>query len=138
MSDITNFPDLGARITQKIIKAGIEVHRELGPGLLESVYEICLEIEFKKAGLFYERQKKIPVYYKGYKLDHCFKADFIVENKVIIELKTVEALLPLHHAQLMSYMKMKGLELGLLMNFNSPLLKDGIKRIALSQNREDR
>ena len=136
MSDITNFPDLGSRINQQIIKAGIEVHKELGPGLLESIYETCLEIEFRKEGIQYERQKEIPVFYKGQKTSQSFKADFIVENKVIIELKTVETLLPLHHAQLMSYMKLSGIELGLLMNFNSPLLKNGIKRIALSHKKE--
>jgi GxxExxY protein len=132
MSDITQFPDLGARITQKIIGAGIEVHQALGPGLLENAYEECLAIQMKMDGLAFERQKTLPVVYKGITLDLTYKADFIVENQVIVELKAVEKMLPLHEAQLLTYMKLSRMQLGLLMNFNTVLLKDGIKRMALS------
>ena len=131
MNNVTQFPDLGSQITQKIIKAGIEVHRHMGPGLLESVYEACLEIEFQHMGLSYERQKALPITYNGVTLKETFRADFIVEDKVIIELKSVEKLVPVHEAQLLSYMKLGHIPLGLLMNFNSVLLKDGIRRIAL-------
>ncbi len=132
MSDVTNFPDLGARLSQKIIGAGIEVHRELGPGLLEGVYEECLAIQMKEYGLDFERQKVIPVFYKGIKLDATYKADFVVENQIIIELKAVETILPIHEAQLLTYLKLSDMSLGLIMNFNTVLLKDGIKRMALS------
>jgi len=133
MSDITKFPDLGSRLTQKIIKCAIEVHKELGPGLLESVYEHGLAYELEKENLKFERQKQIPIFYKGHQLKECFRADFIIEDKIILELKTVEALIPLHHAQILSYMKLTNLDLGLLLNFNAPLMKDGIKRVAWSE-----
>ena len=133
MSDITKFPDLGARLSQKIIGAGIEVHKYLGPGLLESIYEEALAIELKHAGLAFERQKSIPVEYKGIPIGNNFKADFIVEDKMIIELKSVEKVMPIHEAQLLTYMKLSNIELGLIMNFNTVLLKDGIKRMALSR-----
>ncbi len=133
MSDIIQFPDLGGRLTQKIIKCAIEVHKELGPGLLESVYEHGLAYELEKSDLKFERQKEIPILYKGHRLKDCFRADFIVENQVILELKTVEKLIPLHHAQILSYIKLTKLDLGLLLNFNAPLMKDGIKRVAWSE-----
>lgn len=133
MTDVTNFLDLGARLSQKIIGAGITVHKTLGPGLLESIYEECLAIQMKQDGLVFERQKLIPVFYQGIKLDMTFKADFIVEDKIIIELKAVENILPIHEAQLLTYMKLSGIPLGLIINFNTVLLKDGIKRMALSQ-----
>lgn len=132
MTDVTQFPDLGARLSQKIIGAAIEVHQALGPGLLESIYEECMSLQMKEDGLSFERQKEIPVVYKGKKLDVTYKADFIVENKIILELKAVEKVLPIHEAQLLTYLKLAGLSLGLFMNFNSVLLKDGIKRMALS------
>lgn len=133
MSDVTQFPDLGAQLSQKIIGAGIAVHQELGPGLLENVYEECLAIELREQGLSYERQRAIPVSYKGAMLDVSYKADFIVEGGIIIELKAVEKILPIHEAQLLTYLKLSGISLGLILNFNSVLLKDGIKRMALSQ-----
>ena len=132
MSDITKFPDLGARLTHKIIAAAIEVHKYFGPGLLESLYEEALAIEMKNSGLSFEKQKPVNLVYHGENLGLAFRADFIVENQVIIELKAVEKLMPIHEAQLLSYMKLTNTTLGLLMNFNSVLMKDGIKRMALS------
>lgn len=132
MSDITQFPDLGARLSEKVIRAGIAVHQALGPGLLENIYEECLAIELKDQGIAFERQKMIPVVYKGHPLDLSYKADFVIENQMIVELKALEKILPIHEAQLLTYLKLSGIELGLLMNFNTVLLKDGIKRMALS------
>lgn len=132
MSDITQFPDLGARLSEKVIGAGIAVHQALGPGLLENIYGECLAIELKDQGIAFERQKMIPVVYKGHPLDLSYKADFVIENQMIVELKALEKILPIHEAQLLTYLKLSGIELGLLMNFNTVLLKDGIKRMALS------
>ena len=132
MSDITQFPDLGARLTQKIIGAGIKVHQALGPGLLESIYEECMAIQMRTDGLAFERQKPMDVFYEGVKLDIGYKVDFLIENQVVVELKAVEKLLPIHEAQLLTYMKLGKIDLGLLINFNTVLLKDGIKRMALS------
>ena len=115
------------KITEKIIGCGIEVHRELGAGLLEGVYESALCIELKKSGLSYERQKALPVEYKGYKIGE-FRIDILVENSVVVELKSVERFDPVFEAQILSYMKLGKYKIGLLMNFNSKLLKDGIKR----------
>ena len=116
-------------ITEKIIGAAIDVHKALGPGLLESAYEECLCYELKQAGLFIERQVPLPVVYKEVLLDCGYRLDVIVENSVIVELKTVEALKPIHEAQLLTYLKMTNKQIGLLINFNVPALKDGIKRI---------
>lgn len=118
------------RITEKIIGCGIEVHRELGAGLLESVYESALCIEFLNNGLFYERQKALPLEYKGYKIGD-FRIDLIVENSIVVELKSVDRFDPVFEAQILSYMKLGKYKLGLIMNFNSPLLKDGIKRFII-------
>lgn len=133
MSDITQFPDLGARLSHKIIESAIEVHKYFGPGLLESVYEEALAVEMKNNGLVFDKQKPINVTYNGHDLGVGFRADFIVEDQVILELKTVDKLLPLHEAQILTYMKLTKTQLGLLLNFNSPLMKDGVKRMALSQ-----
>jgi GxxExxY protein len=110
-------------ITEKIIGCAIEVHRHLGPGLLESAYEECLCYELKNAGLRFVRQKGIPVIYKSIKLDYGYRMDILVESEIIIELKTVEALHPVHHAQLLTYMKFSRKSIGLLINFNVLLLK---------------
>ena len=118
-------------ISEKIIGCAIEVHRNLGPGLLESVYESALSIELREQGLNFERQKVLPVRYKGTTIGD-FKLDILVENTVVVELKSVERIDPIFNAQLLSYLKMGGYKLGLLINFNSKLLKDGIKRIILS------
>ena len=115
-------------ISRQIINAAIEVHKELGAGLIESVYEYCLLNELECKGLRAERQVQLPVYYKGRQLDKNFVIDILVENKIILELKSVEILLPIHEFQLLTYLKLSGKKLGLLINFNVPLLKDGIRR----------
>ena len=118
------------RITETIIGACIEIHRELGPGLLESAYEECLCYELSKGGLTFERQKPLPVVYKEVLLDCGYRMDLVVANCVVVELKSVEHLAPIHEAQLLTYLKIAKLPLGLLINFNVPVLKQGIKRIA--------
>jgi len=118
-------------ITEAIIGCAIKVHKELGPGLLESAYEECLVYELKQTGLNAERQVPIPVVYKDIKLDCGYRADVLVENKVIIELKTVDAIAPVHEAQILTYLKFAKKEVGLLINFNVTILKNGIKRYRL-------
>lgn len=115
-------------IATKIIGAAIEVHKQLGPGLLESTYETCLAYELKKAGLNIQQQLVLPVVYKEVKLNAGYRIDLLVEGKVIIEIKSVEALADIHTAQLLTYLKLKDLKLGLLINFNVILLKNGLKR----------
>lgn len=115
-------------LTEKIIQSCIEVHNELGPGLLESVYEICATEVLRKNGLRVESQVKLPVTFKGKKLDKEFIIDLLVEDRIVLELKSVEVLLPIHEAQLVTYLKLADKKLGLLINFNVPLLKQGIKR----------
>ena len=117
------------RLSNVIIGAAIVVHRELGPGLLESVYEACLKYELAQQGLRVESQVPQPVIYKGIHLGCGYRLDLLVENLVIVELKTVESLQPIHDAQLLTYLKLKKLWLGLLINFNVPILKNGIKRL---------
>lgn len=116
------------RIGKQIVQSAFEVHKELGPGLLESVYEICLVSELENRGLFIERQLCIPVNYKGKQLQKNFLIDLMVEKAVIIELKAVEMLLPVHEVQLLTYMKLAEIKLGYLINFNVSLIKQGIKR----------
>ena len=118
-------------LSGKIIGAAIEVHRELGPGLLESAYEECLCHELSAIGLAFERQKQLPVMYKGIALDCGYRLDVVVESQIIVELKAVEALLPIHKAQMLTYLKLSGLRLGLIMNFNVDTLTKGLKRIVL-------
>lgn len=118
-------------ITEKIIGCAIEVHRNLGPGLLESAYEECLAYELRNIGLFVERQKAVPVIYKEIKLDCGYRIDILVENSVIIELKSVDALNPIHEAQILTYLKFAEKQIGLLINFNVTLLKNGLKRYRL-------
>jgi len=117
-------------LTERVIGACIEIHRALGPGLLESAYEECLCHELSVAGIKFERQKPLPVRYKEVNLECGYRLDLVVEQKLIVELKAVESLLPIHEAQLLTYLKLSGLTLGLLINFNVPVLKAGIKRIA--------
>ena len=117
-------------ISRDVIGAALDVHRALGPGLLESAYETCLAYELANRGLKVERQKDIPLHYKGVEMECGFRMDLLVESRVVVELKTVERFLPLHDAQLLSYLKLSGCQLGLLINFNVPLLRDGIKRVA--------
>jgi GxxExxY protein len=116
-------------VSGQVIGAAIDVHRELGPGLLESVYEVCLVYELRQRGLGVERQVAQPVFYKGLQLECGYRLDLLVENRVIVELKAVEAILPIHAAQLLTYLKLRKLRLGLLINFNVPILKNGIKRL---------
>ena len=116
------------KITEAIIGCAIEVHRQLGPGLLESAYEECLCYELLKAGLKYERQKPVPVVYKEIKLDCGYRIDVLVENSVVVELKTVEVFSPVHEAQVLTYMKFANKNIGLLINFYVTILKNGIKR----------
>lgn len=117
------------RLTREIIGAAIEVHRELGPGLLESAYEQCLCHELSLRGLKFQRQVELPVTYKGIRLDCGFRMDIVVEGIVVVELKTVDTLLPIHQAQMLTYLKLYHRQVGLLLNFNVPVLKDGLKRI---------
>jgi GxxExxY protein len=112
-----------------IVNTAYEIHTKLGPGLLESVYEEILFYELVKQGLSVERQKAIPVFWDGLKMDIGFRADLIVENKVIVELKSVETVSPVHPKQLLTYLRITGLKLGLLINFNEKLIKNGITRI---------
>ena len=116
-------------ISSKIIGAAIEVHKQLGPGLLESTYETCLAYELKQMELDVKQQQALPVVYKEVKLDAGYRIDLLIENKVIIEIKSVEALADIHTAQLLTYLKLKDLKLGLLINFNSVRVIDGLKRI---------
>jgi len=118
------------KITEKIIGCCIEVHKQLGPGLLESVYESALCIEFQRNDILFERQKSLPVIYKGEKIGD-FRIDLLVAKTIVIELKSVERMDPVFEAQILSYMKLGTYKLGLLINFNSKLLKNGIKRFVL-------
>ena len=133
MIDLINHRDTETQrlnqITEKIIGCSIEVHRALGPGLLESAYEECLCYELSQSGLRFERQVPLPVAYKGVNLDCGYKMDLVVKNLVIIEIKAVEHLIPVHEAQLLSYLKLANKPLGLLMNFHVSALKNGLKRI---------
>ena len=117
------------KITGAIISCAIAVHRELGPGLLESAYEACLTYELIEREILAERQKALPVTYREVSLDCGYRIDLLVENQVIVELKTVESLAPIHEAQLLSYLKLSGCAVGLLINFNVRVLKNGIRRI---------
>jgi GxxExxY protein len=118
-------------LSHEIIGAAIEVHRNLGPGLLESAYEQCLAHELSQRGIAFELEKSVPVEYKGVKLNCGFRLDLLVGGLVIVEVKAVEALTPTHSAQIMTYLKLTGCKLGLLLNFNEWRLADGIKRIVL-------
>jgi GxxExxY protein len=117
-------------LTGSVIGAAIEVHKTLGPGLLESIYEECLCRELELREISYERQKEIPIEYKGSKLDCSYRIDILVANKLILEIKACEVIQGVHEAQLLTYLKLTGLKVGLLINFNVPVLKEGIKRIA--------
>ena len=117
------------RITDSIIGAAIEVHRALGPGLLESAYEACLAFELAQYGLVVEQQKPLPVVYREVKLDCGYRLDLLVEGRVIVEIKAVNRLAPIHQAQLLSYLKLSGCKVGLLINFNVEVVKDGIRRV---------
>jgi GxxExxY protein len=116
-------------LAERVIGAAIEVHSHLGPGLLESAYEECLCYELSRQGLTFRRQVYIPVQYKGVSLDCCYKMDLVVEDAVVIEVKSVETVLPVHAAQLLTYLECAGKRVGLLINFNETTLKLGLKRV---------
>ena len=115
-------------LTYKIIGCAYDVHKALGPGLLESTYEQCLCFELEKLGIKYEKQKELPINYKGITIDNGYRIDILVEDKIVIELKSVEILQPIHSAQLMTYLKLSQKQLGLLINFNVTNLQNGIRR----------
>ncbi len=117
------------KLSEKIIGAAIEVHKVLGPGLLESTYERCLVHELTLQGIYAERQRKQPIHYKGLEIDEGYRIDILVDGQIILELKVVDRLNKIHMAQLLTYMKLSGCHLGYLINFNVRLLKDGIKRM---------
>jgi GxxExxY protein len=119
------------KITETVIGAAMAVHRELGPGLLESAYEACMVFELADRGLAVEQQKPLPVNYRDVKLDCGYRLDLLVDGRVIVELKAVEKLEPIHEAQLLSYLKLSGCKVGLLINFNVRVLKLGIRRLVL-------
>jgi GxxExxY protein len=121
----------GSAISERLIGFAIEVHRQLGPGLLESAYEECLCFELKQSGIAYARQVPLPVTYKQVRLEAGYRMDIVVEQELIVEIKAIERLLPIHEAQMLTYLKLSGLKIGLLLNFNSILLKDGLKRVVL-------
>ncbi len=116
-------------ITQAIIGAAMDVHRELGPGLLESAYEACLAYELIQRGFKVERQKELPVKYRNVTLDCGYRMDLLVQDKVVVEVKAIESLHPVHKAQLLSYLRLSGHKVGLLINFNVTVLKTGIQRV---------
>ena len=118
-------------LTSQIIGAAIEVHRHLGPGLLESTYETCLEYELKLLGRKVERQKKLAIKYKELALDNAYRIDLVIEDRVVVELKVVSEITSVHEAQVLTYLKHSGKHVGLLINFNVALLKDGIRRFKM-------
>ena len=120
---------LHAGITEKVLGAALKVHTALGAGCLETTYDACLSYQLNKDGISFTHQVRLPIVYDGIQLDAAYRIDFIVENCVIVELKAVEKLLPLHLAQILTYLKLSGDQLGLLINFNVPHLRDGIRRV---------
>jgi GxxExxY protein len=124
-------PEETDEVASKVVDAAFAVHTALGPGLLESVYEVCLLRELNKRGLNADRQVMLPIVYDGLRLDAGLRLDLVVERRVVVELKAVDALLAVHKAQLLTYLKLSGYRLGLLVNFNTALIKYGIRRIAL-------
>ena len=117
------------QLSHRVSGAAIEVHRHIGPGLLESAYQSCLVFELKQLGMRVEEQRPLPVIYKQVKLDCGYRLDVVVEDEIIAEIKAIEKLLPIHDAQLLSYLRLANKRVGLLMNFHVPVLKDGLKRI---------
>jgi GxxExxY protein len=128
MTEMTEKESLD-KITEVIIGAAIKVHRALGPGLLESAYEACLTYELAECGLSVERQKPLPLVYRDVQLDCGYRLDLLVEGRVIVEIKAIDRLMPIHQAQLLSYLKLSGCKVGLLINFNVLLLKNGVVRV---------
>jgi len=126
-----NFTDDRDPLSKKVIGCAIEVHRALGPGLLESAYEECLAYELTASGLHIARQVPLPVVYKGVRLECGYRIDMIVEDMLLLELKAVDAMLPIYEAQVLTYLRLRNLNVGLLINFHTRLLRDGIKRLVL-------
>ncbi len=120
-------------ITKSIIGAAIQVHKNLGPGLLESAYEACLAYELGKRGLRFEKQKPLPLVYEQVKLDCGYRIDFVVEGSVVVEVKSVDAIAPIHEAQVITYLKLSGCKLALMINFNVNVLKEGLRRFVNGQ-----
>jgi GxxExxY protein len=118
--------------SEAVIGACIEVHRHLGPGLLESVYEECVAHELRLRGIRFERQRPVPLQYKAVRLECGYRLDLVVESALVVEIKAVEKLLPIHQAQLLTYLRLTGLDAGLLVNFCEPVLKNGLRRMTLS------
>ena len=127
--DTENTEDLLDEVTKPVIGAAIEVHRVLGPGLLESAYEECLAFELNQRGVSFERQRPLPVRYKAVALDCAYRMDLVVQESVIVEVKSLERLEGIHSAQLLTYLRLSGLRVGLLMNFNVPVLRSGLRRL---------
>jgi GxxExxY protein len=121
-------------LTSRVIGLAMEVHRALGPGLLESAYEECLCYELASHGIRFSRQVPLPVIYKSVRLDCAYKLDLAIEDMLVAELKTVERILPVHEAQLLTYLRLSGRTTGLILNFHVPVLKDGIKRLVLGRS----
>jgi len=124
----------GTPLSRLVIGAAIEVHRELGPSLLESTYEECLCFELAQRGVAHERQVPLPIVYKGHRLDAGYRIDLVVERILVVEVKSVDQLVRIHQAQVLTYLRLSGLETALLINFNAVLLKDGLRRFALSSS----
>jgi len=118
-------------LSRRVIGCALEVHKHLGPGLLESTYEQCLAHELRQAGIDFKLQHPVPVAYKGILLDCGYRLDLLIEDRLVVELKCVEKVLPIHEAQVLTYMKLAGIRIGLLMNFNVTRLRDGIKRFVV-------
>ena len=129
--------DGGTAVTDIVIGAAIAVHRELGPGLLESTYEACVMCEHTERGVAVERQKSLPVNYRGVRIDCGYRIDLLVGNEVVVELKAVEGVMPIHEAQMLTYLRLSGLHVGLLLNFNVLLMKDGIRRMVHEARRRN-
>jgi GxxExxY protein len=124
-------PHIVEQVASQIVDAAFQVHSKLGPGLLESVYEACLAHELSKRAMQVDRQLTLPIEYDGIRLETGLRLDLLIDDCVIVEVKTVDALAPVYHAQILTYLKLTGLRLGLLINFNVPLIKQGVRRIAL-------
>ena len=124
-------------LTHAIIGAAIEIHRELGPGLLEAVYEECLAQEMTVRGIPFERQKPVPLVFKGLKLECGYRLDLLVAGRIVVEIKAIEALAPIHESVMLTYLRLSGCQLGLLINFHVPVLKDGIRRYVWHYEREE-
>ena len=120
-------------LSHQILGCAFRVHTKLGPGLLESTYEVCLAHELQKVGIHFERQRRLPVIYDDLKLEEGYRIDLLVENRIILEIKSVDAVAPIHKAQLLTYLKLSQTRLGLLLNFNVQHLKDGISRVILKE-----